>query len=299
MIHWLNLDLLAYIIVICNGDFSRIRSRDSCLTWFEEWVFFLEFIRGKTISDWETAQLPKKGFGVNEKCLRKVFDAKAKKVLECRESWPAFAFHHEDKALVDNDQLLEDFEGHRPIYWDMTDVPIPKPSNPDLQRLTHSSYYGGNVFKGAVGLQQCGWIRTHDLWTGHVSDTMYQEKSGILELQESFALSDKLAYIDESPFPFTNVFDKGYRLRLASWLRGRQRTMQPVFAESDKKFNRKQTLSSAAVASDRSGNERSVRIVKTSKYIKRGLSQRQSFHRLQNIWLGYGFQVNFMYSTVC
>ena len=35
--------LLAYIIIVCNGDFCRIRKRCGVLTWFEEWVLYFEW----------------------------------------------------------------------------------------------------------------------------------------------------------------------------------------------------------------------------------------------------------------
>ena len=122
----------------------------------------------------------------------------------------------------------------------MTNVPIPQPSDAELQRLTYSQYYGMNCFKGAIGLQQCGWIVTHDLWVGCVSDTKYQEESGIFAAQEHFAQND---LVDERVLPFINVFDKGYRNRLAAWRSDEQLTLQPEFARSDRKFGRDAALS--------------------------------------------------------
>ena len=40
--------LLAYIVIVCNGDFCRIRTRCSVLTWFEEWVLYFEWSYGHT-----------------------------------------------------------------------------------------------------------------------------------------------------------------------------------------------------------------------------------------------------------
>ena len=94
------------------------------------------------------------------------------------------------------------------------------------------------------------------------------------------------------------MFDKGYRNRLAAWRTGKQLTLQPEFARSDQKFGRNATLTSARIAADRSGNERAVRLTKLSDYIKRGLSKRQEFKRLDDAWLVWGFQVNFMYREV-
>ena len=35
--------LLAYVIVVCNGDFDRIRKKRTSLTWFEEWFLYFEW----------------------------------------------------------------------------------------------------------------------------------------------------------------------------------------------------------------------------------------------------------------
>ena len=98
--------------------------------------------------------------------------------------------------------------------------------------------------------------------------------------------------------PFTNVFDKGYRNRLAAWQCGKQLTLQPEFAKSDTSFGRNATLTSARIAADRSGNERAVRLTKLSDYVKRGLSSCQDFSRIDNTWLVWAFQINFMFKEV-
>ena len=46
----------------------------------------------------------------------------------------------------------------------MSDISAFGFSDPDLQRLTYSKYYNGNVLKGGVGVQLCGLIVTADLW---------------------------------------------------------------------------------------------------------------------------------------
>ena len=74
--------------------------------------------------------------------------------------------------------------------------------------------------------------------------------------------------------------------------------MQPDFAKADIQFKRNQTLSSAALATDRSGNERGVRYSKQSGIIKRGINPRSSFVRIDNVWLSWAFQCNFMYHSV-
>ena len=42
------LNMIAYIAIICNGDFSWIRERRSSLTWFEEWFLYFEWKFGQT-----------------------------------------------------------------------------------------------------------------------------------------------------------------------------------------------------------------------------------------------------------
>ena len=56
--------------------------------------------------------------------------------------------------------------------------------------------------------------------------------------------------------------------------------LQPSFASSDRKFCRKEILSSAVVASDWSGKERAVRLTKISGYIKRRMDENQSIERM-------------------
>ena len=41
-------DQWRYIVIICNGDFSRIGERRSSLTWFEEWFLYFEWKFGQT-----------------------------------------------------------------------------------------------------------------------------------------------------------------------------------------------------------------------------------------------------------
>jgi hypothetical protein len=144
-----------------------------------------------------------------------------------------------------------------------------KPNDALTNRLTHSLYYGGNVGKGGVFIQLCGWLGTHELWCGAVSDTFYLSNSGILEEQERFVKQDATSQI-----PFTNVTDKGYRCTMAAWRRG-QFLLQPIFARADVRFNTQEVIISAAIATDRSGNERAVNVCKRSNLIKRGLQHSQ------------------------
>ena len=228
--------------------------------------------------------------------IKKIFESKQNIVKECRESWPLFASFEEDKEFSDEKYVKRYHDKKtRPVFWDMTNVKIPKPSESNTQRATYSSYYAQNCVKGGIGVQTCGWVRLHDLWMGWVSDTAYQERSGIFDMQKKFGESD---LVDEKYIAFRNILDKGYRNRLAAWRAGRQLTLHPTFARSDQRFRRGDTLSLAIIASDRSGNERAVCLSKMSGYISRGLEKHQGFNGLHYTWLTWGFQLNFMFSPV-
>ena len=73
------------------------------------------------------------------------------------------------------------------VFWDMTDILMPKSTDADLQRLTYNQCYAHNVGKGSVGAQPCGWMVAYPLWTGAVSDTDYLNNAGILEMQQEYA----------------------------------------------------------------------------------------------------------------
>jgi len=42
------LELIAYVVTVCNGDVDRIRQRKSSMTWFEEWFLYFEWSYGQT-----------------------------------------------------------------------------------------------------------------------------------------------------------------------------------------------------------------------------------------------------------
>ena len=172
---------------------------------------------------------------------------------------------------------------------------LDKPSDARKQRATFSAYYGENCAKGGVYLQLCGWMGVHELWSGGVSDTEYLNKSGILEYQKYFAQSD---LANGQLVTFTNVLDKGYRSTVAAWRSGCQLTLQPDFANSDRKFRTSEVISSAAIATDYSGNERAVRLSKQSKRLQNGAKGHTYYDRLADTWVIWSFIANFMYSSV-
>ena len=74
--------------------------------------------------------------------------------------------------------------------------------------------------------------------------------------------------------------------------------VQPVFMSSDRLVTASDTLTSACVASDRSGNERAVQVVKRSHYITKGLRSGGNPSRLNDVWESWSFMANFIYKPV-
>lgn len=175
--------LLAFLAIICNGDIEKVCETASCLTWFEEWMMYAEYIWGKTGTRWEDIA---HNYRVCETTARKVVGHKKALILKCRSQWPMFVSQEEDEALR-NDHWNCTYKGRRVVFWDNTNVDMRyKPTDASLNRRTFSSYYGGNVAKGGVFLQLCGWLGVYALWVGAVSDTKYLSESGILEMQQDF-----------------------------------------------------------------------------------------------------------------
>ena len=105
--------------------------------------------------------------------------------------------------------------------------------------------------------------------------------------------------VNGKDIPFTNITDKGYRLQLAAWQHGHQSVLLPDFKKSDEKFSDKQTISSATIAKDRSSNERAVRLAKKAGFLNIAMEGSADWRRIDDAWLAWSFQTNFMYKTVC
>eukprot|EP00957_Ditylum_brightwellii_P155077 11804807-Ditylum_brightwellii.AAC.1 len=111
-------------------------------------------------------------------------------------------------------------------------------------------------------------VGSRGVMAGSMSDTHYQESTGIFQQQEIFSRNDT---VESKHIPFINIFDKGYRSCLAAWHCNRQLTLQPDYAKSNVQFRGIQTLQSASIATDRSGNEHAVNVYKLYGILKRGL----------------------------
>jgi hypothetical protein len=288
-------EMMAFIIVVCNADMEKINSTvTSHLTWYEEWMLYFEAIWGKTHTSWDDLFLERFDLKSRAK-MYDIIDSKTDLVLECRRSWPTYVSMEEDEKLRKK-KWNDKYKNKRIVMWDDTNIPFTyKPSSALNQRITYSAYYGMNCAKGGVFLQLCGWLGVEELWVGAVSDSHYMRFTSILKRQKIFAQEDT---INGEYIPFSNILDKGYRIVRICWREGKQECIQPSFASSDRKFTSSEMLMSATVAADRSGNERAVKISKGSAFLKRGLKPNSCPIRLNNVWMAWSFQANFMYKSV-
>jgi len=304
--------LLACALIACNGSIDILITSSSKLTWYEEWFLFFEFGWGKTMRRWQDI-CSASAYDINNSTARRIFDIKMLQIYKCRESWPPFAFYEED-AKFRNNKWNDKFNGKRIIMWDNTNINFNfKPTASHVQRLTYSTYYGTNCAKGGVGKQLCAWQRGTDLWTGGVSDTEYfigeLKRNGINENNENSNISKNtlidMAILDSQQLfqdedlvdgklvKFVNYLDKGYRVTREIHAHD-QKVVQPIYVSNKVGFSFEDGLCSSEVASDRSGNERAVRLAKLSDFLTDGVHNNQSFERMNIFWKCFNFLTNFM-----
>jgi len=287
---------LYFVVIVTEGDIDSTTNTCSYLSWLEEWFFFFEMMYGHTGIRWEDHA---RNYKISKSILQRVFRQKLALVMIGKRKWPLYATCEEDIALRSGkwNDIFHPLRMKRIVMHDCTDVHLVKPSNPNLQRALYSQYYGGCVAKGGIRLQLCGWTVTFDLCTGGMDDTSYVKAIRIFESQEVFAKHDITLQ-----HAFVNIFDHGYCLILDALACGGQLCVQPLYSRRrDGKFTTSHVLYLAEVAwIVCSGNEWSVRQVKQSWLIKRGLTYQPNWDLciLADMWLAWGFQVNFMYESV-
>jgi len=154
--------------------------------------------------------------------------------------------------------------------------------------------YNEHLFKLLFSLCSKRWHCNYVVgqWLGscvwRITDSSYIKQTKIFETQQSVASHDIT-----SSQPFPNLFDCGYHVILDAHQHGGQHCVQPSFSWHNKNFETKNVLYSAAVAMVRSGNERAVKQVKTSWKHECTFQATLSLDMLANIWIAWGFQVNF------
>lgn len=283
--------LLAFLGIVCNGDMkSLIDTVYKGTNFFEEWFLAMEMIWGRTRLNQKDLA---KDYRLNAERKNDIVDDKLRKILDCRASWPAYLTQEEDVALRPRkwDGVLGKDE--RVIMHDTTNIPLRfKPTQSELQKITHSIYYGGNNAKADCAVQPCGFVRTYMLWVAAITDSQYMIRNRIFEHQQRFQRSDLVGGVE---IPFMNILDRGYKLSNEAFKAGKQTVQQPIFRErNQQRFTGRETLLSASIASIRSGNERAVAKAKMAGFLKKGLRPSECPERLDNVWLAWGFMVGYL-----
>ena len=121
------------------------------------------------------------------------------------------------------------------------------------------------------------------------------ELTKILPQQQQFQEHDNQ---NNAVLLFLLVLEKSYCFTMLA-RQYNQSFWKPIFAKLDKKFKQDDLLFSAGVAVNRSGNERVVKYMKHSWIVWRGIKHGNfDLPTVDDIWLAWGFQVNFMYKIV-
>jgi len=277
----------AYMVEGMPENLPASSRRPTSLSYFEKWLLYAEWIYRK--SSRRLVDLAK-SYGISKPVALDVFDSILQLVLRSRSTWPRFATFDEDKYL--RKLKWTKYDGKRIVFWDNTGIMTEQASTASLQRALYSLYYGGNCTKAGIAVQLCGWLVCEELWVGGISDTEYVIRSRILEKQCEFVDSDC------NKTPFTNILDKGYRIAAAARRCGGQIVLQPVFSHSDYIFSAFDVILSSDIAADRAANERGVNTAKRGAVGNSTIKHTENLERTADTWLAWGFQTNFMYSSV-
>ena len=141
------------------------------------------------------------------------------------------------------------------VIIDCTEFPIEKPSDPDSQRCTWSTYKNRNIFKLLVGITPSGAISfLSSLYGGSVSDNEITLSSGILDLLEE---GDSL------------MADKGFHLQKDCEARNITLNIPPVLGKDSQ-------LSPADLTETR-------RIASLRVHVERVVERVKNFHILHSI----------------
>ena len=300
--------MLQYIVIVCNGDLKKMKQTTTTMTWYEEWFAYFERTWGHSVRREEDLQA---AFNIDRRRLRSIFDAKLEMELTFRRSWPCYCSYDEDIKLCSN-KWDGRYESLRIFFWDDSNVPFQyKPALAHVQRLTYSLYYSMCCGKMAIFIQRNGWLGTSEaVFTGGISDSSMMvsvdqdpienmnhkddEPHSVLGRQLHFQRND---LVDGEVKPAHNILDKGYKITQEA-VRLDQHIIQPNFMNAKKGFKGEDVLCTAEVASDRSGNERAVKIVKRSAYITDGIAANQLFARMEKVVKAFSCRCNFMFRPI-
>lgn len=150
--------------------------------------------------------------------------------MEVHHWWPICASWQEDIDLWANcwEKIFPARKKFRPVMHDVSNSRPMKPSDPALQSALWNDCHHGCVAKGGMFVQPCGWEGTFELWAGGVDDSGYLTGDGMLDKQKEFAEADATCNL-----PVMNILDRGHRVTVDAFIRGKQLCLQPCSAPSD------------------------------------------------------------------
>jgi hypothetical protein len=325
------LQMLTFVAILSAGDMEELCFKTTTtLTWLEEWIFLMEYIYGRTCLTWNKLC---DAHNLRHKSLRPLLKAKVATATRARRRWPLHVSMEEDKLLrgtnhnsnpLWDEQIFDPVGGKkkannnmRLVLHDNLKMDMTKPTKEDIQKLLfHQSEFNGDgscVAKGGVTVQPCGWIGTLELFCGGLTDTKYIQATNLLEDQQRAVNDERMstrggggdAIITPPKYePFVNIFGRGYQCfdrneSLESYSHGGQLCLQPFMSSSS---NNKNTSIASTFLSlrqldvlDNCQTHASRLMRKLSKRVTLGCqSQTYDFHAMSDIWLVFGFQLNFM-----
>ena len=133
------------------------------------------------------------------------------------------------------------------VIIDATGIYIGKPSNPEAQQLTFSTYKNSNTLKALVGITPSGSVCfISDLYGGSISDKEITSKSGFI---------NKLQRGDEV------MADRGFNIQEMLVSKG-VRVNVPPFMNQSGQFSEQEMLATRRIASLRIHVERAIERIK-------------------------------------
>ena len=105
------------------------------------------------------------------------------------------------------------------VIIDATEIFVDKPSVPELQQVTFSSYKNHNMYKALIGISPGGVITfVSKLYSGSISDRELTKKSGLLDLLErgDTVMVDRGFNIQDDLTPL------GVRVNIPPFLKGKE-----------------------------------------------------------------------------
>jgi len=134
-----------------------------------------------------------------------------------------------DVVIANMPKCFRDLYPTTRVIIDATEVYIEKPSLPDLQQMTFSSYKNNNTFKALVGISPSGSITfVSSLYSDSISDKELTRRSGILELLEKgdSVMADRGFDIEADLIPL------GVKLNIPPFLKGKSQLSEKEMVET-------------------------------------------------------------------